>query len=98
MREYLPAAVIFAFSVIWGGVFTFWPRDGQPVAVFYGTAGGADAALSRVVAAGADDIRGFGRIPELVIASSDQPQFIKKLYHGGALVVLRAPVVADCAR
>lgn len=74
-----------------------WPQVGQPVAVVY-PPDAAARALADVAAAGADAVLGFGVIPSLVVARSDQPDFIAKLYQSGALVVLRAPAKADCLR
>lgn len=94
-RDYIPAAILLLFSVGWAGALMAWPRAGQPVAVVYPPSTGAFAGA---VAAGADAILGFGALPGLVVAQSDQPEFIEKLYDGGALMVLRAPAKADCVR
>lgn len=97
LREYGPAAALLAVSLAWAGALTVWPRDGQPVAVFYPPAAG-DAAFAAVVEAGAESVHGAGGLPGAVIASSTRPSFIENLYRGGALAVLRAPVTADCMR
>ena len=97
VRDYLPAVAVLAFSVGWAGALTAWPRDGQPVAAVYAPAR-AGAAFIGAVNAGADAVLGFGGMPGVVVARSDRPDFIGKLYDSGALVVVRAPAAAECVR
>lgn len=94
-RDYIPAAALLAFSVCWAGGLMAWPRDGQPVAALYPPRVPAFAAVAN---AGAEAILGFGGLPGVVVARSDRPEFIDKLYDSGALVVVRAPAQADCVR
>lgn len=97
IRNYIPAAVLMVFSVGWVGALMAWPRDGQPVAALYPPTI-RDSAFAGAVNAGADAVLGFGALPGIVVAQSDRPEFIKKLYGSGALVVVRAPAAGDCLR
>lgn len=97
MRDYVPAALLLAFSVVWAGVLIAWPRDGQPVAAIY-PPGAAERAFADAANAGAVTILGFGMSPAIVVAQGEAPDFIEKLYQSGALMVVRAPARGDCLR
>lgn len=94
-RQYLPAMALLTFSVVWVGALMAWPRDGQPVAAVFPPRAAAFAAVTN---AGAKSVLGFGAVPEVVVAWSDRPEFIDRLYDSGALVVVRAPVLSECMR
>ncbi|HLO75930.1 MAG TPA: hypothetical protein VK196_05685 [Magnetospirillum sp.] len=98
LREYLPAAVALVFGVCWAGALMAWPRDGQPMAALFLPAANGGVAFARVVNAGADAILGFGVLPGIVVAQSEQPGFSDRLYGNGALIVVRAPAQSDCMR
>lgn len=74
------------------------PRLGEPVAAFFSPAMTGEAAFRRAVAAGAQSVLGFGVLRSLIVAQSDDPLFIDNLYQSGAILVLRAPPIADCLR
>lgn len=97
IRDYIPAALVLAFSVLWAGGLMVWPRDGEPVAAIYPIADG-HAAFAEAIHAGADAILGFGVLPNVVVARSERPDFVKNLYDSGALAVVRAPAAAECVR
>lgn len=97
VQDYMPAALLLVFSVGWAGALMAWPRQGAPVAAIFPPAAGTDA-FAHTVNAGADAVLGFGAFPGVVVARSERPDFVSKLYAGGAMVVVRAPVAADCVR
>jgi len=98
IRAYLPAGLLLAGSVFFTGGLTAWPRDGEPVAAVYPPGTTGDAAFAGVVVAGAEAVLGTGALRTIVVARSDDPGFIDKLYRSGALMVVRAPAKGDCLR
>lgn len=97
-KVYLPALLLLAFSVVWIGALTAWPRAGSPVAVLYSPATSGAAAFAGVVAAGAESILGIGAFPGIVVARSDDPDFTENLFKTGAWMVVRAPDKGECLR
>lgn len=96
-KDYVPAALLLAFSVLWAGGLMALPRDGEPVAAIYPPAAG-QGAFTGAVNAGAEAVLGFGAVGNVVVVRSSRPDFVKNLYDSGALAVVRAPVAADCVR
>jgi len=93
----LPAMLLAAFSLLWTGGLTIWPRAGEPVAVFFPPWVSSSAAFAGTLAAGAADVRGFGGWSSVVVAQSPDPAFVHQLRHAGAVFVLRASPLTGCA-
>lgn len=98
MRAFLPALGLLAFSLAWTGALMARPQDGDPVAALFPPPMGGDAAFRRVLAAGADAVLGIGATATLIVARSDDPAFIDRLYESGAVIVMRAPAIGECVR
>ncbi len=94
----LPALALLIFSLAWTGALVLRPQDGKAVAAFFPPALAGEAALDRVVVAGADAVQGFGAWSTVVVARSADPAFIANLYRHGALVVIKAAAVSECNR
>lgn len=84
----LPALALLVVSVLWTGVLTLAPRQGQAVAAVFVPGGSFGGAVNAVLAAGADTIEAMG--PVVVVARSADPDFVRRLYREGAWVVIRA--------
>lgn len=97
-RAMVPAIGLLAFSLVWTGGLTAWPREGKPVAAIYPPGFSGDAAFRGVVASGAEAVYGIGAARTIVVARSDKPGFVADLYASGALLVLRAPEAGECIR
>ncbi len=93
-----PALALLAFSLVWTGALVLRPRDGQAVAAFFPPERSGEAALGRVVAAGADAVQGFGAWSSVVVARSDDPAFVANLYRHGAIMVVTAAAFGACNR
>jgi len=94
----LPALALLVFSLAWSGALVLRPEDGKAVAAIFPPAQAGEAALGRVVAAGAGAVRGFGAWSTVVVARSADPAFVANLYSHGALVVIKAAAVDECSR
>ncbi len=79
----VPVAMVVLFAAMVGA--TLAEPAGKPVAVMSG--GGPAMALAAVAAAGGSLIEVTGTA---VIAISNDPAFVRKLYAAGALLVIRA--------
>ncbi len=88
--KFLPACGLAVASLIVIGASTFQPGSrGTPVAVFFSPFADHDAAILRVAAAGGEILR-HGAADTIIIARSDDPAFIGRLYRVGALAVSAA--------
>ncbi len=96
LRPFLPAAGLAVLGLLWVCGLTVWPRDGQPVAAFFWPLGSDAATLGATSQAGAEAVLAFGNWPGVVLAHSSNPDFVARLYQGGAMLVLRAPANSGC--
>lgn len=95
--HYLPALAVMAFSLSWTAIVVLQPREGQAVAAVFADRSG-ESALAGTIAAGADAVQAFGASKYIVIARSNDPDFVVNLYRRGALLVMRAPDAAGCSQ
>lgn len=90
MLRFMPAFALAIASLLAIGASTYRPASaGLPVAVFFAPFSDSDAALLRVAAAGGEVLR-HGAVSTIVIARSDDPDFVERLYGAGALAVSAA--------
>lgn len=93
----LPAAVLVAFGTIGLAIAELLParESGGPVGiiVYHGDA----MAAVRIVAAAEGRLLSVGGWAETVIAVSDDPDFVNKLYRAGASLVFRADGAVGCS-
>jgi hypothetical protein len=98
VRRFGIPLALAAFSLLWTGGLTMWPRSGDPVAAFFPPWFSPSAALAVTASANAAEIRGFGGWNNVVVAQSDDPAFAQQLRQSGALIVLRASPFTGCVR
>ena len=93
----LPAAALVAFGTIGLAVAELRPsgETGSPVGILI--YGGNTAAVARVIAAADGRLVSAGGWAETVIAVSDDPDFVNKLYRAGASLVFRADGAVGCS-
>jgi hypothetical protein len=93
----LPAAALVAFGTVGLAVSELLPsgETGSPVGILVYGHGAADAA--RVIAAADGRLLSAGGWADAVIAVSDQPDFVNKLYRAGASLVFRADGAVGCS-
>jgi hypothetical protein len=93
----LPAAALVICGTIGLAVAALIPsgETGTPVGILVYGQGSAEAA--RIIAAADGRIVSAGGWAETVIAVSDQPDFVNKLYHAGASLVFRADNAVGCS-
>lgn len=95
--QLLPALALAFISLIAVAVVALRPgAPGTPVAVFFSPYADADSALRRVAAAGGEILRP-GAAASIVIARSDDPAFVARLYDHGALLVASGLAAWACA-
>jgi hypothetical protein len=93
----LPAAALVVFGTIGLGVAELLPAGaiGTPVGIL--VYGHDSAAAARVIAAADGRLVSTGGWAETVIAVSDDPDFVSKLYRAGATLVFRADEAVGCS-
>jgi hypothetical protein len=93
----LPAAALVAFGTIGLAVAELLPdrEAGSPVGILI--YGGDAAEAARVVAAADGRLVSAGGWAETVIAVSEDPDFVNKLYRAGASLVFRADGAVGCS-
>jgi hypothetical protein len=93
----LPAAALVVFGTIGLGVAELLPsaEAGKPVGIL--VYGQDAAAATRVIAAADGRLVSTGGWAEAVIAVSDDPDFVSKLYRAGASLVFRADGAVGCS-
>ena len=93
----LPAAALIAFGTIGLGIAELLPSGatGTPVGIL--VYGHDSAAAARVIAAADGRLVSTGGWSQTVIAVSDDPDFISKLYRAGASLVFRADNAVGCS-
>lgn len=88
--RFLPACGLALLSLVVIAASTFQPGPpGSPVAAFFSPFASSDSAVMRVAAAGGEILR-HGASGSIVITRSDDPDFARRLYGTGALVVSAA--------
>ncbi|WP_395018057.1 hypothetical protein [Dongia sp.] len=94
----LPAAALIVCGTIGLGVAELLPSDktGSPVGIL--VLGQDKAAAAQVIAAADGRLVATGGWAETVIAVSDDPDFVGKLYRAGASLVFRADNAIGCSR
>ncbi len=92
----LPAVALVVCSTVGLAVAELLPsrETGTPVGILIYGHGAADAA--RVVAAADGRLLSAGGWADTVIAVSDDPDFVNKLYRAGASLVFRADNAVGC--
>lgn len=92
----LPAVALVAFGTIGLAVAELRPSGdaGKPVGIL--VYGQDAAAATRVIAAADGRLISAGGWADSVIAVSDDPDFVSKLYRAGASLVFRADNAAGC--
>jgi hypothetical protein len=93
----LPAVALVVFGTIGLGVAELLPSSetGAPVGIL--VYGRDSAAAARVIAAADGRLVSAGGWAETVIAVSDDPDFVGKLYRAGASLVFRADNAVGCS-
>lgn len=90
MLRFLPAFGLAIASLLAIGASTYRPGSpGDPVAVFFTPFSDSSAAFLRVASAGGEILR-HGAVDSIIIARSDDPAFVERLYGAGALAVSAA--------
>ena len=88
--RYLPACGLALLSLAVIAASSYQPGPpGSPVAAFFSPFVSSDVAVVRVAAAGGEILR-HGASGSIVITRSDDPDFTRRLYGAGALVVSAA--------
>ncbi|AWN47281.1 hypothetical protein DK419_13940 [Methylobacterium terrae] len=91
----LPAACWLALALLVPVLVALAPRSGT-VAVLGPPAAGA-AGAARIVAAAGGVLLRAGRLDGLLIASSNEPGFTRRLYAAGAWLVVHPALAGPCA-
>ena len=93
----LPAMALVAFGTVGLGVAELLPsgQTGPPVGIL--VYGQDSAAAAQVIAAADGRLVSAGGWAETVIAVSDDPDFVSKLYRAGASLVFRADNAVGCS-
>jgi len=93
----LPAAALVVCSTVGLGIAELLPSNeaGTPVGIL--VYGRDSAAAARVIAAADGRLVSAGGWAETVIAVSDDPDFVSKLYRAGASLVFRADNAVGCS-
>jgi hypothetical protein len=93
----LPAAALILCGTVGLGIAELLPsgETGRPVGVL--VYGHDTAAAARVIAAADGRLVAAGGWAETVIAVSDDPDFVGKLYRAGASLVFRADNAVGCS-
>ncbi|GAB2175374.1 hypothetical protein [Dongia sp. agr-C8] len=93
----LPAAALVVCGTIGLGVAELLPSNkvGTPVGIL--VYGQDEAAAAQVIAAADGRLVSAGGWAETVIAVSDDPDFVSKLYRAGASLVFRADSAVGCS-
>ena len=93
----LPAAALVVCGTIGLGIAELLPsgETGTPVGIL--VYGQDTAAAARVIAAADGRLVSAGGWAETVIAVSDDPDFVSKLYRAGASLVFRADGAVGCS-
>jgi hypothetical protein len=93
----LPAAALAAFGTIGLAVAELLPSGGSGAPVGILVYGGDSAAAARIIAAADGRLVAAGGWAETVVAVSDDPDFVSKLYRAGASLVFRADDALGCS-
>jgi hypothetical protein len=93
----LPAVALIAFGTIGLAVAELRPSAETQAPIGILVLGGDSAAAARVVAAADGRLISAGGWLETVIAVSDDPDFVNKLYRAGASLVFRADTAVGCS-
>jgi hypothetical protein len=93
----LPAAALVVCGTVGLGIAELLPsgETGTPVGIL--VYGRDTAAAARVIAAADGRLVSAGGWAETVIAVSDDPDFVSKLYRAGASLVFRADDAVGCS-
>jgi hypothetical protein len=93
----LPALALVVFGTLGLGVAELLPsgETGTPVGIL--VYGGDTAAAAQVIAAADGRLVSAGGWAHAVIAVSDDPDFVSKLYRAGASLVFRADNAVGCS-
>jgi hypothetical protein len=93
----LPAAALVVCGTVGLGIAELLPsgRTGTPVGIM--VYGQDSAAAAQVIAAADGRLVSAGGWAETVIAVSDDPDFVSKLYRAGASLVFRADNAVGCS-
>ena len=93
----LPAVALVVGGTVGLAVAELRPRAEPPAPIGILVLGGDTAAAARVVAAADGRLVSAGGWLETVIAVSDDPDFVNKLYRAGASLVFRADNAVGCS-